>query len=243
MLTHQLLQLHPGLEGRKAIEQVAVYTDRYVALFKGLATEHKVNLVGGTHCVVEGATTLNVSYLFHRGGKVERQTKLHVTPTEKSGWALAAGDAVEVFDTDCGKVAINICYDVEFPEIARVATERGARILCVPYCTEDRMGHLRVRYCAQARAVENQIYVATAGVCGNLRGVDNMDVHYAQSGIFTPSDFGFARDGVAAECPPCQEAVAVADVDLAHLEHMRQKGTVRNWADRRTDLFKVDYRG
>ena len=239
MLTYQLLQLSPGLKGQDAMKAVAGFTERYLQLFSTLATELRVNIIAGSHCVAEGNSLLNASYLFHRSGKTERQVKLHVTPSEKDGWEIAAGSKVEVFDTDQGKVAINICYDVEFPEVTRIATDRGARIVFVPYCTEDRQGHLRVRYCAQARAIENQIYVVTAGVVGNLRDVDNMDVHYAQSGIFTPSDFGFARDGIAAECPPCLESVAVADLDLDALERARSHGTVRNWSDRRTDLFQV----
>lgn len=239
MLTQQLLTATPGLSAQDAIKTLAGYTDRYVALFKDLAVQNKVNVIGGTHFVTEGGKAYNVSHLFHRSGEISRQYKLHVTPGETSGWQIHGGKSVEVFETDQGKVAINICYDVEFPEMARLATEKGARILFVPYCTDDRQGHWRVRYCAQARTIENQIYVATAGLVGRARGVKEMDVHYAQSGIFTPSDFGFARDGIAAECPASQEAVAVADVDLAALETSRLKGTVRNWADRRTDLFQV----
>lgn len=239
MLTQQLLTATPGLAGKDAIQALAGYTDRYLALFQDLAVKNRINVIGGTHFATEGDKAYNVSHLFHRSGGVSKQYKLHVTPGEKAGWRISGGDGVEVFETDQGKVAINICYDVEFPEMARLATEKGARILFVPYCTDDRQGHWRVRYCAQARTIENQIYVATAGLVGRVRGVKEMDVHYAQSGIFTPSDFGFARDGIAAECPPSVEAVVVADVDLEALERSRLKGTVRNWADRRTDLFQV----
>jgi predicted amidohydrolase len=204
-----------------------------------LAVEHKINLVGGANFTLEGGRPLNIATLFRRDGTHARQAKIHVTPGEKTSWGIAAGDAIEVLDTDKGKVAINICYDVEFPEMARVAVERGARLLFVPFCTDDRRGFLRVRYCAQARCVENQIYVVTAGVVGNLRGVPDMDVHYAQSAVLSPSDFGFARDGIAAECEANSEGVAVADVDLAALERARRTGTVRNWEDRRTDLYAV----
>ena len=144
-----------------------------------------------------------------------------------------------MFETDKGKVSIQICYDVEFPELGRLAAERGAEIFFVPFCTDERYGYLRVRYCAQARCVENHVYVALAGTVGNLPDVENMDIQYAQSGILTPSDIPFSRDAVAAECTPNIETVIVEDVDLELLSRHRQTGNVLNWRDRRTDLYEV----
>ena len=149
------------------------------------------------------------------------------------------GDGLRVLDTDEGMIAILVCYDVEFPEMARAAVERGAKILFVPYCTEDRQGHLRVRYCAQARAVENQVYVVTAGTVGNLPEVENMDIQYAQSAVLTPSDFAFPRDGIAAEASPNVETVVMADLDLEVLRRNQRAGSVRQLQDRRKDLYQV----
>lgn len=241
MVTNQLLSATPGVAGKAAVKALDAHTDRYLKTFTDMAKEFKINIVGGSHFTTVGGKVQNVAHLFHRSGKVDRQGKIHVTPSERAGWGITSTDAVDVFDTDKGKVAIQICYDVEFPEPTRLLVEKGAQILFVPFCTDDRQGYLRVRYCAQARCVENQIYVATAGVVGNLRGVKDMDVHYAVSGIFTPSDFGFARDGIAVECAENREAMAVQDVDLAQLEEARRNGTVRNWQDRRTDLYQVAY--
>ena len=112
-------------------------------------------------------------------------------------------------------------------------------LMFVPYNTQDRMGHIRVRTCAQARAIENDVYVVTAGCVGNLPLVDNADIHYAQSAILTPSDVGFARDGVAAEAQANVETVLVHDVDLQMLRRHRRTGAVRPWTDRRTDLYGV----
>lgn len=241
MLTNQLLSATPGLDGKAALKALDGYTDRYLKEFSAMAVDLKVNVVGGSHFTSQSGKSVNVAYLFHRDGRIDRQGKIHVTPGEKAAWGIDATDAVEAFDTDKGRVAIQICYDVEFPELTRIQAEKGAQILFVPFCTDDRQGYFRVRYCAQARCIENQIYVATAGVVGNLRGVREMDVHHAVSGIFTPSDFGFARDGIAAECPENREAMAVQDVDLALIEQARRSGTVRNWQDRRTDLYRVAY--
>ncbi|MDH4070801.1 MAG: carbon-nitrogen hydrolase, partial [Ignavibacteria bacterium] len=115
----------------------------------------------------------------------------------------------------------------------------GAQIIFVPFCTDERNGYLRVRYCAQARCIENHVYVAIAGTVGNLPSVHNMDIQYAQSGIFTPADFQFARDAVAAECSPNIETVIVDDVDLELLRRQKKSGSVLNWTDRRTDLYEI----
>lgn len=243
LFTVQLLSLVPkGRRPEESARQLASYTPRYLELFTRLATRYDVNIIGGSQLAREGDDLYNIAYFFRRDGSIGTQKKIHVTPNEARWWGLRAGDRVEVFDTDCGKVAILVCYDVEFPELARVAVAQGARILFVPSNTSDRRGHLRVRLCAQARTIENQVYVVQAGCVGNLPLVDNADTHYAQSGIFTPSDIPFARDGVAVEAEPNVETVLFQDVDLQLLRRARKAGTVRNWHDRRTDLYHVVYR-
>lgn len=239
LFTLQLLSLvkpdRPGLAAR----ELATFTPRFVELMRGLATRYDIHIVGGSQFQLDGDVLRNAAYLFRRDGTMERQDKIHVTPNESRWWGVTGGDAVSVFDTDHGKIAIAICYDVEFPELVRVLVERGAMLLFVPFNTNDRHGHIRVRTCAQARCIENQIYVVTSGCVGNLPGVENADIHYAQSGIFTPSDIPFSRDGVAAEASPNIETVLMHDLDLQLLRRARRTGTVRNWADRRADLYGV----
>src|SRR5690606_21867206 len=128
--------------------------------------------------------------------------------------------------TQLGKIAIAICYDVQFPEIARAAARRGAKILLVPSCTDDRQGMLRVRYCAQARAIENQMYVITSHTVGSLPMVPAVSLNYGQAAILTPSDFPFARDGILAEGIPNQETMVIGELDMASIEHARTSGTV-----------------
>jgi predicted amidohydrolase len=98
-----------------------------------------------------------------------------------------------------------------------------------------------VRYCSQARAIENQCYVVMSGNVGNLPGVENMDIQYAKSCILTPCDFPFARDGIAEECTENVETVSIADLDLTDLDWARFEGTVRNLRDRRFDLYSVSW--
>jgi predicted amidohydrolase/ribosomal protein S18 acetylase RimI-like enzyme len=225
----------PGLAVRRLAEQ----TPGYLELLSRLALRYDVNIIGGSIFAVEHERLYNVAYLFHRNGGIDKQYKLHITPNERRWWGVEPGTSLEVFETDKGKVSIQVGYDITFPELGRLAARQGAEIFFVPFTTDERYGYLRVRYCAQARSIENHVYVALAGNVGNLPDVDNMDVHYAQSGIMTPSDIPFSRDAVAAECTPNIETVIVEDVDLELLSRHRQTDSVLNWRDRRTDLYEV----
>jgi predicted amidohydrolase/ribosomal protein S18 acetylase RimI-like enzyme len=239
MFTTQILSFLPTASPAKAMRKLAEFTPDYLKLFTRLAVKYNINVIGGSHFTVEGDDLYNIAYLFRRDGTLGKQYKLHITPSERHWWGVKGGDRVEVFDTDKGKIAIQICYDVEFPEVSRIAVERGAQILFVPFCTDERYAYLRVRYCAQARCVENHVYVAIAGSVGNLPNVESLGLHYAQSAIFTPSDIPFKRDAIAAECTPNVETVVFEDLDLELLKKHRQSGSVLNWKDRRTDLFEV----
>ena len=239
LFTLQLLSVIKAHRPGQAARELASFTPRYLELFMGLAVRYNINIIGGTQFTLEDRGLYNIAYLFRRDGTLAKQYKIHVTPNEKRWWGVDGGDVVEVFDTDRGKIAILVCYDVEFPELVRIATAKGARILFVPFNTNDRYGHMRVRVCSQARCIENQIYVVTSGCVGNLPFVENADIHYAQSGIFTPSDIPFARDGIAQEAPPNLETVLLHDLDTEQLRRARRAGTVQNWNDRRTDCYKV----
>jgi predicted amidohydrolase/ribosomal protein S18 acetylase RimI-like enzyme len=240
MVTLQLLSFLPPTEAPgQAVRQLTDFTERFIEFGRRMALGYNIHVVGGSHYTELEDGLFNVAYLFRRDGTVEEQEKIHITPNEQRWWGTTPGREIRVFDTDRGRVAIAICYDVEFPELVRIATQKGAQILFVPFCTENRQGHLRVTRCAQARAIENQLFVVTSGCVGNIPSVENMDIHYAQSGIFTPSDFPFPPDGVAGLCEPNIETVVMADLDLEVLRRNRAGGTVRCWRDRRTDLYEV----
>lgn len=241
MLTMQLLSFLPNKSPGKAIRQLDSYTKQYEELFAKLAIKYNVNIIGGSHFIIENDNLYNVSYLFQRNGTIGKQYKIHITPHEKKWWGVKPGDTVEVFDTDFGKISIQICYDVEFPEISRIAVSKGAQIIFVPFNTDERRGYLRVRYCSQARAIENQVYVVIAGCVGNLPQVENLDIHFAQSAIFTPSDVEFHREGIATEAPLNAETLIFQDLDLNLLMRNREYGSVQTLKDRRTDLYSVRY--
>ena len=226
----------------QAIDRMTEHREPIVAELSRMALRYNINIVGGSHPTrTEDGTVQNVAYVCLRDGSVHSQEKIHPTPNEAYWWNIKGGSSLDVIQTDVGPIGVLICYDSEFPELARRLVDEGARIIFVPFCTDNRQGYMRVRYCAQARAIENQCFVVLSGNVGNLPGVDNMDVQYAQSCILTPCDFPFARDGVAAEASENIETITIADVNLADLTWARAEGTVRNLADRRFDLYRIDW--
>lgn len=241
MFSLQLLSIeNQELTPQQSIEALTRYTPELDAAFREMAIRYNVNLIMGSHPThTENGHVQNIAHVFLRDGSIHRQPKIHATPNEVYWWNITGGDTLNVIQTDCGPIGVLICYDSEFPELGRHLVDQGANIIFVPFCTDERQSYLRVRYCGQARAVENQCFVVLAGNCGNLPRVANMDIQYAQSCILTPCDFPFARDGVAADTTPNAEMVAFADLRIESLRVARNSGTVQNLKDRRHDLYRL----
>jgi predicted amidohydrolase len=225
------------------VRKLADYTEPVRQAMQRLALSYNINIIAGSMPEYRGNALYNVCYLCRRDGTWDKQYKLHITPDEYAYWGLKGGDELKVFDTDIGKIGILVCYDVEFPELPRLLAEQGMELLFVPFWTDTKNAFLRVRRCAQARAIENECYVIMSGSVGNLPNVENMDIQYSQSAIFTPSDFAFPHDAVAAEATPNTEMTLIADLDLDNLKELRIHGSVRNFRDRRLDLYKVTWLG
>jgi predicted amidohydrolase len=240
LFTAQLMSFLREKEPVNAIRHLAEYTERITDLLASLARRFQLHIIGGTHPRVVDGRLFNTSFFFWPDGTFAAQDKIHVTPTEANYWRMEPGETLRVFETQHGKVGIAICYDAEFPELVRCLADAGIELLFVPYCTDDRQGFIRVRTCAHARAIENQMFVATAGTVGNLPRVPYMYTNYACSAILTPSDFPFARDGVAAEGNVNLEMLVVADVDLELLAESREAGAVRPFTDRRPTIYRSD---
>jgi predicted amidohydrolase len=223
----------------EAIRELAKHTPYIAQKFSELAISYNINVITGSMPEIKDNLLYNVGYLCRRDGTMERYEKLHVTPDEAKVWGMQGGTELKTFDTDCGKIGILICYDSEFPELSRLLADEGMDILFVPFLTDTQNGYSRVRHCAQARAIENECYVAIAGSVGNLPKVHNMDIQFAQSMVFTPCDFSFPANGIKAEATTNTEMILIADVDLGLLRELNQFGSVRNLKDRRKDIFDL----
>lgn len=222
-----------------AIREIARYCEPIRQKFQELAISYNINIISGSMPYLEDGNLYNVGFLCKRDGTWEMYTKVHITPNEVQYWGMKGGSEIKTFDTDCGKIGIMICYDVEFPELSRLMADEGMEILFVPFLTDTQNGYTRVKHCAQARAIENECYVAIAGCVGNLPRVNNMDIQYAQTAVFTPSDFAFPSNGIKAEATPNTEMTLIVDVDLDLLKKLHEHGSVRILKDRRHDLYKI----
>lgn len=245
MFALQLLSIEDQeLNPAESIEALTKYTPAFKDALRDMAIRYNINIIGGSHPTrLDNGAVENIAYIFLRDGSIHEQPKIHPTPNEAYWWNIQGGNTLNAIETDCGPIGVLICYDSEFPELARHLVDQGIHILFVPFCTDERQSYLRVRYCCQARAVENQVYVVMSGNVGNLPNVANMDIQYAQSCILTPCDFPFARDGIAADTTPNVETVAIADLRPGTLIMARNNGTVKNLRDRRHDLYSVRWRG
>ena len=235
-----LMAKYNNLGEAQSIRKLAKYTDEIRERFVKLAISYNINIITGSMPYLTADNKLlNVGFLCRRDGTYETYGKVHITPDEAKSWGLTGGKMVKTFDTDCAKIGVLICYDVEFPELSRLLAEEGMQILFVPFLTDTQNAYSRVKVCAQARAIENECFVAIAGSVGNLPRVHNMDIQYAQSAVFTPCDFAFPTDGRRAEATPNTEMILVSDVDLDLLNELHTYGSVRNLRDRRLDLYEL----
>jgi len=237
IFTSQLLSfMDTDTDIKAAVRSLNDFTPRYQELMTELARKYNYYLIAGSHPNLRDGLLYNTAFMFSPKGDVFTQDKIHLTRWERDKWDTAPGNKLHLFHTDYGAISILICYDIEFPELARQVCEAGADILFVPSSTDDRQGFWRVRYCAHARAIENQVYVVMTSTVGNLP-VEGLSMHYGQASILTPSDFGFSRDGIAAEGVVNMEQVVVADVDLDALTQNRLNGTTIPLYDKRREFY------
>lgn len=235
--TTQLLSIGNEKGEALSIQELPNFTEQYITLFTNLAKKTNMYIIGGTHVLRREDKLYNVAHLFYPDGRVKEQAKLHITPTEVQEWNMSAGDKLEVFETEKGTIAMLTCYDIEFPEIVRLAKAKGADVIFCPSCTDDRHGFHRVRYTSHARAIENQVYVVTTGTVGSLPTVDFMRANFGQAAIISPNDIPFPPQGILAEGEINHDMIITADLDLNLLYEVREKGSVTTWRDRRIDLY------
>ena len=238
-----LMTLTPNLDTWYAMRELATHSQAIIGAISEMAVHYKINVIAGSLPMLTGNRLFNIACFCHRSGKIDHQAKLHPTPGEKTDWGMRGGNSLMAVDSDAGRVGMLICYDVEFPELPRLLAEQGIDVLFVPFWTDSKQGYQRVRLCAQARAIENEIYVVLAGSVGCLPQLACLDVQYGQSAVFSPSDIGFPHDAIVAEATANVETLLVAELDLGKLAKLRKAGSVRNAQDRRRDLYQVNWLG
>ncbi len=238
--TAQLFSTMPyGWTDKEMIQALSDMTDAYLDSFIEFSKTSNLIIIAGSHPVRRpDGFIYNVAHIFSPSGNVYTQDKLHITPKETRLWDLKPGNQICLFDSKFGRFGIQICYDIEFPEVSRLMALSGAEVIFVPFSTEDYRGYQRVRFSAQARAIENYIYTAISGNCGSIP-VDSYELNYAQSAVFSPSDQIFPTESLMIESEPEMDNEIYAELDLLHLAKRRKSASVRPLVDRREDVYKL----
>ena len=231
LLTMELISSFKNVGEAEQYSHLAKFTGAYLDLFTRLAKDNGLYIVGGSHICEVNGKFYNTSHLFTPDGQIMEQRKCHLFPNELP--ATTPGDQLSVFKTEKVKLSILTCYDLEFPEAPRLVAVQGAELLLSPSATASVHGFWRVRHSAQARCVENQVFVAH---CSLLGTVDETPFYGAAS-ILTPCDGEFPEKGIAAEAPFNEEAIATAEVETDMLREIRKSGDATTFNDRRWDVL------
>lgn len=204
----------------------------YKALHAQLAREHGVYIVAGSFPWAIGDNRYhNRAHLFAADGACAYQDKIQMTRFEREQWLIDGASILNVFNTQLGTLAINVCYDAEFPLFAREQAAAGADLILVPSCTDTRAGFERVRIGCRARALENQVFVVQSSLVGEAAWSPAVDVNVGAAGVFAPVDHGFPPDGIVEPGVMNSPQWTYATLDLDELAHVRKTGQVFNYRD------------
>ncbi len=227
----ELLSLHPNIAEAVVPEVLETYAEPFELALQNFARENQCVVVGGSHI----RNRRNVC-LVAEPDRCWFQPKNVLTQWEAAEWNLDRSTGLRI-STD-GLIGVTVCYDCEFPESGRALAETGVLIQCIPSYTETKHGFQRVRWCAQARAIENQIITVHASLVGSL-GAEPVPSTYGSSAILAPSIPPYNESAILAETELNTEGIARAEVDLATLIEARSRGDVRNWNDRAASDWKL----
>lgn len=203
----------------------------WCALHAQLARRYRVHVLAGSGPVRVGTACRNRAVLSAPNGRQGAQDKWTMTRFESEQWGVSGGDTLKVFDTALGRLAVCICYDIEFPLLARAQVEAGATVLLAPSCTDTAAGYWRVRVGAQARALENQCLVVQSPLVGEAPWSASVDINVGAAGVHAPPDRGLPDDGVLAKGEWNRPQWLYAEIEPARLEAVRRDGQVFNHRD------------
>jgi predicted amidohydrolase len=240
-VTLHLLTLVPSMNYVEACEYLDSFTEAYQDFFRTYSAKLDMIILAGTHVHKGKERYVNQAGLFFPDGRIESQNKIHLTPEEKTRWNLEAGDELNIIESDWGRIAILICYDIEFPELSRIVADQGVELILCPSYTDTVAGYYRVQHTSHARAIENQLFVALSGIVGVLEEQRlQIDKGHCRAGIFGPCDTPFPDDGVIHAGAVNEDMVIVTEIDFAMLRENRSYGIVAPFYDRRLDLYESE---
>lgn len=222
------------------LEVMAIIKDRYLRFWCDMARQFNVHIVSPSLPFrLETGMAVNRAHFHTPDGALDFQDKMIPTPFEREMWGMTAGAPLKLFETRLGKLAVLICYDCEFPLLARAAVEAGADLLLVPSCTDSLDGYWRVRIGAMARALESQCYVMHAALIGQCNWSPSTDENIGAAGIYGPPDLGFPDNGVIAAGGLNEAGWVKAAIEPDKIIDVRRQGAVRlfsHWPEQEASL-------
>ena len=206
-----------------------------LARISALAREHKVYILAGSIPEKEKEKLFNTSYLFDKDGNIiAKHRKMHLFDidvkdriTFKESDVLTAGNDFTIADTEFGKIGIGICYDIRFPELARIMVENGALILFYPGAFNMTTGPAHWELLFKSRALDNQVY------CVGVAPALNEDASYHSFGhsIIT-NPWG----DIIAEADTKEELI-IGEIDLSEIKKIREELPLLK--NKRRDLYEI----
>jgi predicted amidohydrolase len=224
-----------------SLQEVMRHTPAVIALHEDLAARYKVQILGASGpAMAGGPRPVNRAILYGPQGRIGHQDKQIMTRFERELWDIAPGNGLNLFDTAIGKIGVIICYDAEFPLLARALVEAGAEILLVPSATDALSGYTRVKVGAMARALENQCSVVHAPTVGPAAWCPAVDENIGAAAIYGPPDLGFPETGILAQTALNSPGWAMAELSLDAIAQVRRAGAVFNhqhWDEQKNRLL------
>ena len=201
-----------------------------------MAKTNNVYILSGSISETKNKNIYNTSYLFDKNGEIiAKHQKMHLFDIDvkdkiyfKESDTLTAGNDITVAETDFGKIGIGICYDIRFPELARLMVNEGAKLLFYPGAFNLTTGPAHWELLFRARALDNQVYCI-----GVAPALDN-DANYNSYGhsIITNPWGEVVVEG------DYEEELLISKIDLDEIKRIREElPLIKN---KRNDIYKLD---
>jgi predicted amidohydrolase len=238
LFTVGLLASFPDAEKLTAADLIKIdeYTPHYKEFFSNIAKNRKQIIIAGSHLERREDKYFNIAYIFDKDGSYVEHKKTHIFPAE-ANWQTSEGDTLEVYSIGPAKIGLAVCYEAEIPEVSRILSKNGAEIIFCPSFTFTEAGFWRVRHCAQARAIENQVYFVHCPTVGEPG--DPLPNGYGRSSILSPCDNAWTPNGIVAESETNTHTLVTGTVDIDELYENRKTGAATTFIDRtrREDVY------
>ncbi|MET3317583.1 UNVERIFIED_ORG: putative amidohydrolase [Peribacillus simplex] len=235
LLTIGLLATFPD-QNASSLIKIDEYTTQYKELFSSISRKRKQVIIAGSHLECREDEYFNIAYIFDKDGSYVEHKKTHIFPAE-ANWQTSEGNTLEVYSIGPVKIGVAVCYEAEIPEISRILSVNGADIIFCPSYTFTEAGFWRVRHCAHARAIENQVYFVHCPTVGEPG--DPLPNGYGRASILSPCDKAWLANGVVAEAEVNKHTVITGTVDIDELYENRKSGAATTFKDRkrRKDVY------